>query len=101
MGTHHKGPSEINNMDPPMNLLQLLQSDPSLVGDKVAGRFGATSLPYLYKVLSINKALSIQVHPNKKYAEQLHKARPEIYQDDNHKPEIAIGNYFFTKTTNS
>ncbi|XP_017057633.1 mannose-6-phosphate isomerase [Drosophila ficusphila] len=47
-------------------------------------------LPYLFKVLSINKALSIQVHPNKCEAEQLHRDRPEIYKDPNHKPELAI-----------
>ena len=91
MGTHHKGLSQINNSQPPMNLLELIQSDSSLVGDKVAERFGTASLPYLFKVLSIKKALSIQVHPNKERAEHLHKTRPEIYQDDNHKPEIAIG----------
>ncbi|XP_017848628.1 mannose-6-phosphate isomerase [Drosophila busckii] len=47
-------------------------------------------LPYLFKVLSIKKALSIQVHPNKCEAERLHRERPEIYKDDNHKPELAI-----------
>lgn len=47
-------------------------------------------LPYLFKVLSIRKALSIQVHPNKCEAERLHKERPEIYKDDNHKPELSI-----------
>ncbi|EDW81250.1 uncharacterized protein Dwil_GK11962, isoform B [Drosophila willistoni] len=47
-------------------------------------------LPYLFKVLSIKKALSIQVHPNKCEAERLHKDRPEIYKDPNHKPELAI-----------
>lgn len=100
MGSHHKGPSLINNSQPTMNLLQLLQSDPSLVGNKVAERFGTDSLPYLFKVLSVKKALSIQAHPNKKCAEYLHKTRPDIYQDDNHKPEIAIGNYPFFNTNN-
>ncbi|XP_064550713.1 mannose-6-phosphate isomerase [Drosophila montana] len=47
-------------------------------------------LPYLFKVLSIKKALSIQVHPNKCEAERLHKERPLIYKDDNHKPELSI-----------
>lgn len=47
-------------------------------------------LPYLFKVLSIRKALSIQVHPNKCEAERLHKERPQIYKDDNHKPELSI-----------
>ncbi|XP_023175734.1 mannose-6-phosphate isomerase [Drosophila hydei] len=47
-------------------------------------------LPYLFKVLSVKKALSIQVHPNKCEAERLHKERPTIYKDDNHKPEMCI-----------
>lgn len=47
-------------------------------------------LPFLFKVLSINKALSIQAHPNKKLAEQLHASNPKEYKDDNHKPEMTI-----------
>lgn len=47
-------------------------------------------LPYLFKFLSINKPLSIQIHPNKKLAEQLHINKPDIYPDSNHKPEVAI-----------
>lgn len=31
-----------------------------------------------------------QAHPNKKLAEQLHAERPEVYRDDNHKPEMAV-----------
>ncbi|XP_017031735.1 mannose-6-phosphate isomerase [Drosophila kikkawai] len=49
-----------------------------------------TDLSYLFKVLSINQALSIQVHPNKCEAERLHRERPDIYKDPNHKPELAI-----------
>lgn len=48
-----------------------------------------TDLPYLLKVLSIRKALSIQVHPNKRLAEELHTLKPDLY-DDNQKAEIAI-----------
>jgi len=48
------------------------------------------SLPYLFKVLSINKALSIQAHPDKALAEKLHAKAPHIYKDDNYKPEMAI-----------
>ncbi len=47
-------------------------------------------LPFLFKVLSVNKSLSIQAHPNKKLAEQLHAKDPEHYPDDNHKPEMTI-----------
>jgi len=47
-------------------------------------------LSYLFKVLSVRTALSIQAHPNKKLAQQLHREKPDIYKDPNHKPEIAI-----------
>lgn len=47
-------------------------------------------LPFLFKVLSINKALSIQAHPNKKLAERLHAKDSKNYPDDNHKPEMTI-----------
>ena len=42
------------------------------------------------KVLSVNKILSIQAHPDKALAEKLHKKDPTHYPDDNHKPELAI-----------
>jgi len=51
---------------------------------------GQPKLPFLFKVLSIRKALSIQVHPNKAEAEKLHALRKDLYKDPNHKPEIAI-----------
>lgn len=47
-------------------------------------------LPFLFKFLSVQKALSIQVHPNKSLAEKLNKFYPDIYKDDNHKPEMAV-----------
>ena len=49
-----------------------------------------TSLSYLFKVLSVRTALSIQAHPNKKLAAKLHKEKSEICRDRNHKPEIAL-----------
>ena len=49
-----------------------------------------TSLSYLFKVLSVRTALSIQAHPNKALAEKLHAERPDKYKDPNHKPEIAV-----------
>lgn len=50
---------------------------------------GQAKLPFLFKVLSIRKALSIQVHPNKAEAEKLHALHPDIYKDPNHKPEVS------------
>jgi mannose-6-phosphate isomerase len=49
-----------------------------------------SDLPFLLKVLSVEKALSIQAHPNKALAEQLHASDPANYPDANHKPEVAI-----------
>ena len=50
----------------------------------------AGDLPFLFKVLSINQALSIQAHPNKSLARELHKRDPKNYPDSNHKPEMLI-----------
>ena len=50
----------------------------------------AGCLPYLLKVLSVDSPLSIQAHPDKKLAEILHAEQPDIYPDDNHKPEMII-----------
>lgn len=47
-------------------------------------------LPYLLKVLSNDKALSIQSHPDKTTAERLFHEQPTIYRDPNHKPEISL-----------
>merc|ERR1719222_427226 len=47
-------------------------------------------LPFLLKVLSIQKALSIQAHPDRALAARLHRERPDVYKDPNHKPEISI-----------
>lgn len=72
MGTHPNGPS-------------VIESTGQLLTDYLNG----SQLPFLFKVLSIDKPLSIQAHPNKKLAEQLHEQYPDIYKDPNHKPELA------------
>jgi mannose-6-phosphate isomerase len=46
-------------------------------------------LPFLFKLLSVRTALSIQAHPDKQTAARLHALDPEHYRDDNHKPELA------------
>ncbi|KAF7189696.1 Mannose-6-phosphate isomerase, partial [Pseudocercospora fuligena] len=57
---------------------------------KLSKKFGHTKLPYLPKVLSIAKALPLQLHPNKEVAAKLHKENPNDFTDPNHKPEIAL-----------
>ncbi|CDZ97035.1 Mannose-6-phosphate isomerase [Phaffia rhodozyma] len=88
MGTHPSCPS--SRAETSELLSKIIASDPkAYLGPKVQERFG-DDLPFLFKVLAIGKALSIQAHPNKQLAEQLHKDRPDVYKDDNHKPEMAI-----------
>jgi mannose-6-phosphate isomerase len=47
-------------------------------------------IPFIFKILSIMKPLSIQVHPEKKKAEELHKKNPDIYLDPNQKSEMVL-----------
>lgn len=42
------------------------------------------------KILSIDKALPLQLHPNKDLATKLHQKDPDQFTDPNHKPEIAV-----------
>jgi len=75
MGTHSSGPSSV----------RMPNGDTILLKDILGG-----DLPFLLKVLSVNTALSIQSHPSKALAERLHRERPDVYKDPNHKPEMAI-----------
>ena len=90
MGTHPNGPSKVLVEEEELLLSQWIDANLDVLGDKVKETFDG-KLPFLFKVLSVNKALSIQAHPNKPHAELLHKERPGIYKDPNHKPEMAIG----------
>merc|ERR1719313_2764390 len=87
MGTHPSGPSLV--VDDSKSLEEHLKEHPEWMGN-VASYPGGGGLPFLFKVLSVAKALSIQAHPDKALAEKLHGERPSVYKDDNHKPELAI-----------
>lgn len=87
MGTHPSNPS--HDLNTSRSLLDLVQENQMLLSPSIAKKF-EQRLPFLFKVLSINKALSIQAHPNKKLAEQLHAKDSKNYPDDNHKPEMTI-----------
>jgi len=73
IGTHPSGPAT----------LQDEQETP--LQEAVGGE-----LPFLFKILSAGKALSIQAHPDKDVAARLHAENPQAYADANHKPEMAI-----------
>ncbi|KAK1280756.1 Mannose-6-phosphate isomerase 2 [Acorus gramineus] len=89
MGTHSSGPSFVVDAESPLLLKSWVSENPGSLGEKVVERWG-TDLPFLFKVLSVAKALSIQAHPDKELARVLHETRPEVYKDSNHKPEMAV-----------
>ena len=107
-GTHAAAPSSVvvsedegpssedgHSENPPSSSLALLSQwlvdTPSALGRLAQGDAARTGqLPFLLKVLSVAKALSIQAHPDKALAERLNAARPDVYKDDNHKPEMAV-----------
>lgn len=88
MGTHPKSPLVVKDTG---ELLSdyIGKHKEKVVGSAVAQEVG-NNLPYLFKVLSVDKALSIQAHPNKTLAKILHAKDPKNYPDGNHKPEMAI-----------
>ncbi|KAI5755626.1 hypothetical protein M8J77_018453 [Diaphorina citri] len=90
LGTHPSGPSSIlSQCSRSENLESWIKNNPHCLGTDVISRFGE-KLPFLLKVLSVDKALSIQMHPSKEQAVKLHREFPDIYKDENHKPELAI-----------
>ncbi|KIK94540.1 hypothetical protein PAXRUDRAFT_33464 [Paxillus rubicundulus Ve08.2h10] len=90
MGTHPAAPSRVHGSG--KLLSEHLAANPQLLGEPVINRFGLKdgNLPFLFKVLSFDKALPIQIHPNKTLAEHIHANRPDRYSDPNHKPEMAL-----------
>ena len=95
-GTHSNGPSQL--VESKQSLSEYLkEKGDSAIGSKISAHFytqennlQSGDLPFLFKVLSINQALSIQAHPNKTLAKQLHQRDPKNYPDSNHKPEMLI-----------
>ncbi|CAL7943442.1 unnamed protein product [Xylocopa violacea] len=87
IGTHPNGPSHMKELN--ISLKEHIKKNSEVLGNNVQKMFDQ-ELPFLFKVLSVNKALSIQIHPNKEQAKELHEQYPNIYKDANHKPELAI-----------
>jgi len=89
MGTHHGAPSKIE------------QGGEFIELKEVSGE-----IPFLFKLLAIEKPLSIQAHPNLVQAKEGFKREEDAgidinapernYKDDNHKPEIICALSHFT-----
>ncbi|KAL6854788.1 hypothetical protein ACO1O0_005915 [Amphichorda felina] len=89
MGTYPTLPSYVASTNEPLQAV-IDRHASELLGDAIINRFGHTDLPFLPKILSISKALPLQIHPNKEFAAKMHQQKPNTFTDPNHKPEIAL-----------
>ncbi|KAJ3552008.1 hypothetical protein NM688_g4384 [Phlebia brevispora] len=91
MGTHQNGPAHLYN-DQAKSLLSLIETSPEhFLGKTLLAKWPESrQIPFLFKILSIAKALPLQVHPDKQLAQSLHEKDPKSFVDANHKPEIAV-----------
>jgi mannose-6-phosphate isomerase len=94
MGAHPDLPSRVVRDGETRSLADVIAADPRAeLGPDVVNRFGPR-LPFLLKVLAAARPLSLQVHPDKQYAERAYATQqrtpgaPRDYTDDNHKPEL-------------
>jgi phosphomannomutase len=99
LGAHRLSPSAAHNGDETVALDRLIARDPvRFLGAEVHSQFA--ELPYLVKILSAARPLSIQVHPSR--AQAIAGLRRENaasipldsasrnYRDSNHKPELLV-----------
>lgn len=99
LGAHPRGMAQVQRPGEESTPLEALikQAPANILGKATAERF-ANQIPYLLKVLDVDKMLSIQAHPNKTEAEQGFAAENKAgvpldafnrnFKDDNHKPEM-------------
>ncbi len=98
MSAHPRAPSLVVAAGKPVSLIDAIDQDPEgMLGAAVARRFDRR-LPYLFKVLAVDRPLSIQAHPDRPQAragflrENNHHismdAPERNYRDASHKPEL-------------
>lgn len=96
MSAHEKAPSFLPEIQ--LSLNRAITNNPNeFLGKSIAEEYD-NKLPYLFKILSAEKPLSIQAHPNLEQAkrgyERENKEGIDLtnfirnYKDDNHKPEL-------------
>jgi mannose-6-phosphate isomerase len=95
MGAHPSAPSAVEAVDGSVRRLdELVAAGPDdVLGADVRQLFGAR-LPFLLKVLAIDKPLSVQVHPSAERARaafegEIGAGGEHLYADPFHKPELA------------
>lgn len=75
MGTHPSMPSV--DVESNQTLAEYLATNPAMLSGNVFKNYG--ELPFLLKVLSIEKPLCIQAHPDRDLAARLHAKDPLTY----------------------
>uniref|UniRef100_A0A0K0DWK6 mannose-6-phosphate isomerase n=1 Tax=Strongyloides stercoralis TaxID=6248 RepID=A0A0K0DWK6_STRER len=100
MGTHPDGPAIVKNTNVKLSTIIAKDNSKSTFSIKSSSSDFSYSynsddekddshLPFIMKIMSINKTLSLQVHPTKEQAAWLHEKDPINYPDKHHKPELA------------
>jgi mannose-6-phosphate isomerase len=98
MGAHPRAPSRVRLDGHWVSLIEWIDSNPDdVLGAPVCERF-AGRLPFLFKVLAVERPLSIQAHPDARQAREgfareeaqgIARDAPErCYRDGSHKPEL-------------
>ncbi|KAG2340864.1 RmlC-like cupin [Suillus weaverae] len=79
MGTHPNAPTRVHSTG--QLLSEHLAAHPELVGESVIKRFGLENgqIPFLFKVMSFDKALPVQIHLDRHTAERVHSENPRAY----------------------
>jgi len=97
IGAHASDPARVPNLGP---LNELIAAEPDrFLGERTNQKFGA-HLPFLLKLLAVDKPLSLQVHPTKEQARLGFADENEAgisinspdrtFVDENHKPELVV-----------
>ncbi|GAA5864472.1 hypothetical protein JCM3774_005139 [Rhodotorula dairenensis] len=104
--THENGPCFVEGKN--QSLRELIQLDPEyylgpkLLADEQMSSQYKHNLPYLFKVLSFDKPLPLQCHPDKKLGgklmedEKRRQGKNEDFVDSNAKPEVGVALSPFT-----
>ena len=99
MGAHPKSSSNILVNQQLIPLSKAIQNEPTrFLGETIHLRYGG--LPFLFKILDVQQALSIQVHPSLAEAKEGYEREDRAgipidapnrnYKDRNHKPEMMV-----------
>ena len=98
MGAHPRAPSRVRLDGRRLSLIEWIERNPDeVLGAAVRERF-AGRLPFLFKVLAVERPLSIQAHPDARQAREgfareeelgiVRDAPERCYRDRSHKPEL-------------